>query len=141
MGLTPHQHQQARVLSGGTRRKLSVGIAFLGPSGTVVLDEPTSGVDPCSRRAIWDILLKYRRGGARRSASSLPAISRRGAVLYPLLPSYHREGLRSTSLSRDTVKGCAPRPFPAISRRSAVLYLLLRPVTMKDDIALFFLGF
>ncbi|KAI4584687.1 hypothetical protein MJG53_006221, partial [Ovis ammon polii x Ovis aries] len=62
VGLTPHQHQQARVLSGGTRRKLSIGIAFLGASGTVVLDEPTSGVDPCSRRAIWDILLKYRRG-------------------------------------------------------------------------------
>ncbi|CAM9884095.1 unnamed protein product [Rangifer tarandus platyrhynchus] len=61
-GLTPHQHQQARVLSGGTRRKLSIGIAFLGASETVVLDEPTSGVDPCSRRGIWDILLKYRRG-------------------------------------------------------------------------------
>lgn len=101
MGLTPHQHQQARVLSGGTRRKLSIGIAFLGASGTVVLDEPTSGVDPCSRRGIWDILLKYRQGGARRSASSLPAISRTGAVLYPLLPSYHREGLRSMSFSRD----------------------------------------
>nr|XP_020755556.1 LOW QUALITY PROTEIN: ATP-binding cassette sub-family A member 13 [Odocoileus virginianus texanus] len=62
VGLTPHQHQQARVLSGGTRRKLSIGIAFLGASGTVVLDEPTSGVDPCSRRGIWDILLKHRRG-------------------------------------------------------------------------------
>uniref|UniRef100_A0A4W2DCD1 ABC transporter domain-containing protein n=1 Tax=Bos indicus x Bos taurus TaxID=30522 RepID=A0A4W2DCD1_BOBOX len=62
VGLTPHQHQQARVLSGGTRRKLSIGIAFLGASGTVVLDEPTSGVDPCSRRGIWDILLKYRQG-------------------------------------------------------------------------------
>ncbi|KAM9698218.1 ATP-binding cassette sub-family A member 13 [Dama dama] len=62
VGLTPHQHQQARVLSGGTRRKLSIGIAFLGASRTVVLDEPTSGVDPCSRRGIWDILLKYRRG-------------------------------------------------------------------------------
>ncbi|XP_043729287.1 ATP-binding cassette sub-family A member 13 isoform X2 [Cervus elaphus] len=62
VGLMPHQHQQARVLSGGTRRKLSIGIAFLGASRTVVLDEPTSGVDPCSRRGIWDILLKYRRG-------------------------------------------------------------------------------
>uniref|UniRef100_A0A8C6FU00 ATP binding cassette subfamily A member 13 n=1 Tax=Moschus moschiferus TaxID=68415 RepID=A0A8C6FU00_MOSMO len=62
VGLMPHQHQQARVLSGGTRRKLSIGIAFLGASGTVVLDEPTSGVDPCSRRGIWDILLKYRQG-------------------------------------------------------------------------------
>ncbi|KAK2499302.1 hypothetical protein MC885_019593, partial [Smutsia gigantea] len=44
------------------KRRLCIGIAFVGPSRTVVLDEPTSGVDPCSRRRIWDILLKYREG-------------------------------------------------------------------------------
>ncbi|XP_021570031.1 ATP-binding cassette sub-family A member 13-like [Carlito syrichta] len=60
--LTEHQHKQIRALSGGMKRKLSVGIAFLGTSRTVVLDEPTSGVDPCSRRSLWDILLKYREG-------------------------------------------------------------------------------
>uniref|UniRef100_A0A8C7BTF0 ABC transporter domain-containing protein n=1 Tax=Neovison vison TaxID=452646 RepID=A0A8C7BTF0_NEOVI len=60
--LTQHQHKQTRVLSGGMKRKLSIGIAFIGTSRTVVLDEPTSGVDPCSRRGIWDILLKYREG-------------------------------------------------------------------------------
>ncbi|XP_037693121.1 ATP-binding cassette sub-family A member 13 [Choloepus didactylus] len=60
--LTQHQHKQIRALSGGMKRKLSIGIAFLGTSRTVVLDEPTSGVDPCSRRSIWDILLKYREG-------------------------------------------------------------------------------
>ncbi|CAD7687011.1 unnamed protein product [Nyctereutes procyonoides] len=60
--LTRHQHTQTRVLSGGMKRKLSIGLAFLGASRTVVLDEPTSGVDPCSRRGIWDILLKHRRG-------------------------------------------------------------------------------
>lgn len=62
MGLTSHQHKQTRALSGGLKRKLSLGIAFLGTSRTVVLDEPTSGVDPCSRRDIWDILLQYREG-------------------------------------------------------------------------------
>uniref|UniRef100_A0A8C0SPQ1 ABC transporter domain-containing protein n=1 Tax=Canis lupus familiaris TaxID=9615 RepID=A0A8C0SPQ1_CANLF len=60
--LTRHQHTQTRVLSGGMKRKLSIGLAFLGASRTVVLDEPTSGVDPCSRRGIWDILLKHRKG-------------------------------------------------------------------------------
>ncbi|OBS59067.1 hypothetical protein A6R68_09808, partial [Neotoma lepida] len=58
--LTQHQHKPARVLSGGMKRKLSIGIAFMGMSKTVVLDEPSSGVDPCSRRSLWDILLKYR---------------------------------------------------------------------------------
>ncbi|XP_013375964.1 PREDICTED: ATP-binding cassette sub-family A member 13 [Chinchilla lanigera] len=62
VGLMRHQHKQTRALSGGTKRKLSIAIAFLGQSSTVVLDEPTSGVDPCSRRSLWDILLKYREG-------------------------------------------------------------------------------
>ncbi|MBZ3873798.1 ATP-binding cassette sub-family A member 13 [Sciurus carolinensis] len=62
VGLIQHQHKQTQTLSGGLRRKLSIGIAFMGTSRTVVLDEPTSGVDPCSRRSLWDILLKYREG-------------------------------------------------------------------------------
>ncbi|KAK1334737.1 hypothetical protein QTO34_004303 [Cnephaeus nilssonii] len=80
VGLTQHRHKQARALSGGLRRKLSIGAAFLGTSRTVVLDEPTSGVDPCSRRSIWDILLQYREGGAPRALLSLgpgPCTARR----------------------------------------------------------------
>jgi len=46
------------------QRKLSVAIAFVGGSKVVVLDEPTAGVDPYSRRGIWDLLLKYRKGVA-----------------------------------------------------------------------------
>ena len=37
-------------LSGGQRRKLSVAIAFMGCPSVVFLDEPTSGMDPYSRR-------------------------------------------------------------------------------------------
>lgn len=47
---------------GGMQRKLSVAIAFVGEAKVVVLDEPTSGVDPYSRRSIWDLILKYRSG-------------------------------------------------------------------------------
>lgn len=43
------------------QRKLSVAIAFVGGSRTVILDEPTAGVDPYSRRAIWELLLKYKK--------------------------------------------------------------------------------
>ena len=48
--------------TGGMQRKLSVAMAFVGGSKVVILDEPTSGVDPYSRRSIWDLLLKYRAG-------------------------------------------------------------------------------
>ncbi|XP_030112804.4 phospholipid-transporting ATPase ABCA7 isoform X2 [Taeniopygia guttata] len=59
----PHKRQeQTRNLSGGMQRKLSVAIAFVGGSRVVILDEPTAGVDPFSRRSIWELLLKYRTG-------------------------------------------------------------------------------
>ena len=44
------------------QRKLSVAIAFVYGSKVVILDEPTAGVDPCARRSIWELLLKYRKG-------------------------------------------------------------------------------
>uniref|UniRef100_A0A4W5PLG4 P-type phospholipid transporter n=1 Tax=Hucho hucho TaxID=62062 RepID=A0A4W5PLG4_9TELE len=61
VGLLHKRHEQTRNLSGGMQRKLSVAIAFVGGSKVVVLDEPTAGVDPYSRRGIWDLLLKYRK--------------------------------------------------------------------------------
>nr|XP_036853988.1 retinal-specific phospholipid-transporting ATPase ABCA4 isoform X3 [Manis javanica] len=61
-GLHHKRNEEAQDLSGGMQRKLSVAIAFVGDAKVVVLDEPTSGVDPYSRRSIWDMLLKYRSG-------------------------------------------------------------------------------
>ncbi|KAJ8793555.1 hypothetical protein J1605_019389 [Eschrichtius robustus] len=61
-GLYHKRNEAAQDLSGGMQRKLSVAIAFVGDAKVVVLDEPTSGVDPYSRRSIWDLLLKYRSG-------------------------------------------------------------------------------
>ncbi|XP_076975466.1 retinal-specific phospholipid-transporting ATPase ABCA4 [Tamandua tetradactyla] len=61
-GLHHKRNEAAQELSGGMQRKLSVAIAFVGDAKVVVLDEPTSGVDPYSRRSIWDLLLKYRSG-------------------------------------------------------------------------------
>jgi ABC-type multidrug transport system ATPase subunit len=43
-------------LSGGWKRRLSVAIAVIGGSQCVILDEPTSGMDPSTRRVLWSIL-------------------------------------------------------------------------------------
>ncbi|XP_051999206.1 glucosylceramide transporter ABCA12-like [Xyrauchen texanus] len=59
-GMYDHRHKRVGTLSGGMKRKLSISIAFIGGSRLVVLDEPTTGVDPCSRRSIWDIVLKHK---------------------------------------------------------------------------------
>ncbi|CAH2306168.1 ATP-binding cassette sub-family A member 12 [Pelobates cultripes] len=53
-----HRHKPVKALSGGMRRKLSISIALIGGSKVVILDEPTTGVDPCSRRAIWEVISK-----------------------------------------------------------------------------------
>ncbi|XP_042639274.1 phospholipid-transporting ATPase ABCA3-like [Orycteropus afer afer] len=47
-------------LSGGMKRKLSIIIALIGGSKVVILDEPTSGMDPVSRRVTWDLLQQYK---------------------------------------------------------------------------------
>lgn len=52
----------SRRLSGGMKRKLSVAIAFCGGSEAVMLDEPTSGMDPFSRRLCWNVIRRYRMG-------------------------------------------------------------------------------
>ncbi|XP_072009201.1 ATP-binding cassette sub-family A member 13 isoform X2 [Engystomops pustulosus] len=62
IGLSKDHLKYSNTLSGGMKRRLSVAIAFIGNVKTVVLDEPTSGVDPYSRRRIWEILLKHKQG-------------------------------------------------------------------------------
>jgi ATP-binding cassette subfamily A (ABC1) protein 3 len=62
VSLMPDDHKNRRVstFSGGMRRKLSIAIAILGDPRVCVLDEPTSGVDPVSKRSIWEVLRKAR---------------------------------------------------------------------------------
>ena len=53
-------------LSGGQRRRLSVAMAFIGGSKIIVLDEPTSGVDPFARRQIWRLIGMYKEGDNKK---------------------------------------------------------------------------
>ncbi|SRR6266481_7921935 len=45
-------------LSGGQRRRILIGLALLGSPPLLVLDEPTTGLDPVSRRMTWDVIRK-----------------------------------------------------------------------------------
>lgn len=60
LGLEEKRDSRSRFLSGGMRRKLSIGIALIAGSKVLMLDEPTSGVDAISRRAIWDLLQQHK---------------------------------------------------------------------------------
>ena len=59
-GLQGDQAKQAKNLSGGNKRKLSVAVALCGNSKFVMLDEPTAGMDLNARRAFWEMLKNYR---------------------------------------------------------------------------------
>jgi len=60
VGLTEKKNEFSKNLSGGMKRKLSLGIAVIGGSSVLLLDEPTSGMDPYSRRFTWNVIRKYR---------------------------------------------------------------------------------
>ncbi|XP_077531563.1 phospholipid-transporting ATPase ABCA3-like isoform X3 [Haemaphysalis longicornis] len=59
--LSDKRHSLAKDLSGGMKRKLSLGNSMIGDSKILILDEPTAGMDPQARRAVWTLLQNLRR--------------------------------------------------------------------------------
>lgn len=55
-GLSPYSGRMAATLSGGNKRKLSLGIALIGNPTVLLLDEPSSGMDAASKRVMWKTL-------------------------------------------------------------------------------------
>lgn len=62
-GLIRHRKKIVRKLSGGMKRKLMLCRALLTQPEILILDEPTIGLDPASRRQMWDLLRSLNRQG------------------------------------------------------------------------------
>lgn len=57
LNIAEHAHKLTTEVSGGTKRKLSYIIAMLGAPKVVMLDEPSTGMDPRSKRFLWETIL------------------------------------------------------------------------------------
>ncbi len=63
LGLTEYKDILVAKYSGGMKKKLALAIALLPDPDILILDEPTTGMDPNSRRAVWEILDEYKKEG------------------------------------------------------------------------------
>lgn len=61
--LSPFSDRQAQALSGGMKQKLALSCTLIHKPKILLLDEPTTGVDPVSRHEFWNILKDLRAGG------------------------------------------------------------------------------
>ena len=58
LNLEKEKHKRVGGLSGGQRRRILIGLALLGSPPLLVLDEPTTGLDPVSRHKTWEVIRK-----------------------------------------------------------------------------------
>ena len=63
LGLRSYQNQKCGSYSGGNKRKLCTAMSLIGDPNVVFLDEPTAGVDPVSRRKLYDVMDRSKSSG------------------------------------------------------------------------------
>jgi ABC-2 type transport system ATP-binding protein len=123
-GLLELADRQAGGLSGGQRRRLTVALAFAGDPRLVFLDEPSSGLDPPSRRQLWDsvrsfaalgraILLTTHDLAEAEALASRVVVLEHGRVALAGAPA---EIAARTGLRRVRVRAQPLPPLPGVER-------------------------
>ena len=122
--LTDIARRQAGALSGGQRRRLAAALAFAGNPSLIVLDEPSTGLDVESRRAVWDEVRRHAaRGGtvvftthyfeeAEALASRVVLVDRGTLVVEGTVETFKR----MVGLTRIRLRARAIPPLESVSR-------------------------
>jgi ABC-2 type transport system ATP-binding protein len=121
-GLTEHRRRLTGELPLGWKQRLALGCAVIHEPPTLFLDEPTSGVDPISRRRFWDLIYQLAGAGTTVFVSThymeeaeychRLALMNRGALIALDTPAALRKGLRVPML--EVATNDAPRAVAAL---------------------------
>ena len=123
--LTTHKSDITRSLAGGWKQRLALGCALIHQPPIVFLDEPTSGVDPISRRRFWNLISDIAREGTTVFVTTHYmeeaeycdelALIYKGRIIAKGSPSTIRED----SMSSELIELAVSRPFEAIESLEA----------------------
>lgn len=134
-GLTSHRRTRTSYLSGGWKQRLALGCAILHQPQIVFLDEPTSGVDPISRRQFWDLIYEMAEQGVTVFVTTHymeeAEYCDRLALIYrgELIASGPPETLKTQLMTEDVLEVLCDRPESAMA--------LIEELPAVKDVALF----
>ena len=122
--LEPARDRPAAALSGGMYKKLAIACALLHDPRALVLDEPTNGVDPVSRRELWELFAEFVAGGVGLLVATayMDEVARCGRVAMLHRGRVLAEGTPATLLGAfDDVVLEVDAPAPEVRRAADAL--------------------
>lgn len=149
VGLEPFKSRMAAKLSGGNKRKLSLGIALIGNPSVVLLDEPSSGMDAASKRVMWRTLSSVSDGRAlvltTHSMEEADALADRAGIMARKMLALgtsdelrkkhgdayhvhlvHRDAPHTSDADMNEIKAFIQRVFPGATTEERIFHGQLR---------------
>lgn len=158
VGLSPFRTRMAGKLSGGNKRKLSLGIALIGNPSVVLLDEPSSGMDAASKRVMWRTLQSVASGRSlvltTHSMEEADALADRAGIMARKMLALgtsdqlrkkhgdayhvhlvHKDAPFTSGEDMETIKGFIRRTFPTADVEERTFHGQLRFSVPNDRTA------
>jgi ATP-binding cassette, subfamily A (ABC1), member 3 len=149
VGVAQFKDRMAAKLSGGNKRKLSLGIALIGNPSVVLLDEPSSGMDAASKRVMWRTLSSVSSGRAlvltTHSMEEADALADRAGIMAKRMLALgtsdqlrkkhgdayhvhlvHKDAPHTAAAEMDDIKAFIKRTFPGAITEDRVFHGQLR---------------